>query len=175
MTTKTIKVLLQAKSATANPLNLEIKMDGVTVFNNTVTDTSVLTPGVTNPNTSFTFDVDVGDLIPNSGVPTVTKTFTVTPTGGDIKIEQFTSNYTLWFENTGTPENPQMTTIYGNATDFWTMNITAQPTWDGQALTQRYNFVANTNTGPGELVINNGEACEVVVAVPLYNTAPPAP
>ena len=165
MTTKTVKVFLQAKSATANPLNLEVKMDGVSVYNSTVADTSVLTPGVTDPNTSFTFDIDVDTLVPNSGITTVTKTFTVTPTGGDVKIENFTSNYTLWFDPSGTAVN-------GNATDFWTMSITAQPTWNGQALTQRYNFVANTNTGPGELVINNGEECEVVVAVPLYNSAP---
>ena len=165
MTTKTVKVILQAKSATANPLSLEVKMDGVTVYNNTVADTSVITPGVTNPNTTFTFEIDVDDLVPNSGTTTVTKTFTVTPTGGDVKIEQFTSNYTLWFDPSGAAVN-------GNATDFWPMNITAQPTWNGQALTQRYNFVANTNTGPGELMINNDEACEVVVAVPLFNDAP---
>jgi hypothetical protein len=179
MSIKQIKFKLQAESYSNDPIVIDVKIDGVTVFNDTVPDLGIVVPDTQDPFEEFVFDYDV----PNNefnGINTIDKTFSITTTGGISKIESISANYYFSVINTGTTEEPVLTPVAGTAENYSILNIISQPLWNGQALLDRYNIEYNQGpiqvTGPGEVFIDDGETCVFTMPITLFNnTLPPTP
>lgn len=167
MPTKSIKVVLGVENVGGGPTTVSIDMDGTPVFSNTVAETGPVAQGTPGPTTEFTFEIDINQLPLGSDPSVENRIFTITPSGGDILIDEFSANYTKYW--TGDPA----VKVIGTADDFQELQIVAQPLWDGVADLTRYNinenYDADPPTGPGQLLINDGEACQVTLAVTLYN------
>ena len=164
MPTKQIKLTLQATPVTAQNVNLLVTVDGTVKFNQSVGAVGPSVQGVTDPNESVEFDLDVANVSAN--VSTTTCAFAITATNGRVKVEDIATNYTI-----GSNSAP------GNANAFITSNITSQPLWNGQALLDRYNITYNDGpvqvTGPGEVLIESGETVTFNVAVQNWNNKMP--
>lgn len=175
MPTKQIKIKMQARADTGQTTKLVVKIDGVVMFEDFVPETGEIVLDQENPNEFVSFDYDVPAANPTSDPPelTVTKPMEIYCQHGEIKVENIMANYTGRPENQGTEQDPQWQWVPGNSDEFVTCDIVSQPLWNGEALLDRYNIVYNRGpdqiTGPGEILIYNGETVVFDAAIPLYS------
>jgi hypothetical protein len=178
MVTKQLNLSLQAQNLPESTNNMEISLNGVTVYTGSVPETGpIITGGDSYTTTTISFDIDVPVATANS--LTSTMTFSATVAGGNVQIERISTNYNYTLVNTGTEEAPVWEAVAGTDKGFITTNITSQPLWDGIALLDRYNIEYNNGpiqfTGPGEVLINNDENVEFSVNVNNFNDSLPLP
>lgn len=175
MTTKQIKMTFQVENNVGQTNAVQVQLNGVIKFEGTLPETGPLIIGGGSYSvTSITFDQDVADWAPTDTDP-VAIPLIVTVTGGSISVENTASNYSIGYENTGTPEAPVYISVAGNADDYQICDIVEQPTWNGQALLDRYNIEYNNGpiqiTGPGELIVYSGETVQTTLAVARFNNS----
>ena len=158
MATKQIKITLQSQPTATTDVLLNVGVDGITAFNQTVPPAGPIILNSSNPIESFTFDLDV-PVLANTAINTQTRTFAFTATNGTAKIKNIFCNFTAVGNTTGTADN------------FVICAISSQPLWNGQALLDRYN-IAET-PGAGEVYIADGETVVFDVPVWLFNNSAP--
>jgi len=172
MPNKTVKITLQAEPTGDQDVAVVITVDNVAVFNQTVPDVGPIELDVPDPSESFTFDLDVAASA-NVGA-TETHSFAITVANGASKIETISCNFVATQQQVGNVWN----FVAGSADNFVICDIVSQPTWNGNVLLDRYDIQYNRGpiqvTGPGEVLIENGEVAVFDVAVHAYNdSAPP--
>lgn len=172
MPTKQIKITMQAQPSGAEDLTFQVKIDGNTVYNQTVPATGPAQQGLTDPSETITFDFDVAAS--NTARATENHTFSFIATNGAAKIETIAANFSAVNETVGDVVN----FVPGTANTFVVCNIVTQPEWDGQAILDRYDISYNNGpnqvTGPGEVMMYDGETVVFDVAVTNYNDSAPA-
>lgn len=167
MPNKTVKFTLQAEPNGDQDVNVLVSVDSVEVFNQAVPAMGPVELDTDEPSESFTFDLDVA-ASGNVGA-TETRNFGITATNGTAKIRIITCNFSASSEQVGNVFN----LVPGSANAFVVCNIVSQPTWNGNVLLDRYDIQYNNGpiqiTGPGEVLIEDGEVAVFDVAVPAYN------
>lgn len=176
MTTKQIKMTFQVQNNAGETNTVLVQLNGVTKFEGSLPETGplVVGGGGTYSVTNITFDQDVADWS-STDVDPVNIPLTVVVTGGSISLENTESNYSATATNTGTPETPVWISTPGDVNTYQTCNIVQQPTWNGEALLDRYNIEYNNGpiqvTGPGELVVYSSETVQTVLAVARFSSS----
>ena len=175
MTTKQIRMNFQVENNVGQTNTVIVQLNGVTKFEGTLPETGpLILGGGSYTVTNITFDQDVADWAPTDMDP-VSIPLTVTVTGASISLENSEANYYRSSINTGTQEDPAWIPVAGTADAYEICNIIEQPTWNGQALLDRYNIEYNNGpiqvTGPGELIIYSGETVQTVLAVARFNNS----
>lgn len=176
MPTKHITASLQAMGALGKTTRAIIKIDGQTKFDDYVENTGI-TIDHNDPSVSIIFDHDVPEIVapvvyPDPGI-FVTQTVEISAIDGTIKLNNLLANHSGVFLNQGTTEQPDWVWIPGGVSENQIIDIISQPLWDGQALLIRYNIEYNQGpiaySGPGEVVIYNGETVSFNVAMPKFS------
>lgn len=171
MPTKTLKFTLQAEPSAEQDVGVLIKVDNVTVFNQAVPSIGPVQPGIADPSEFFTFDLDVayGANVGN----TETRNFSITAQNGTAKIENISCNFSAIAEQQGNVWN----LVAGDANNFVVCNIVSQPMFNGEVITSRYDIEYNNGpiaiTGPGEVLVFDGENAVFDVAVWAFNDSNP--
>jgi hypothetical protein len=165
MATKQIMITLQSQPTAAENVLLNVGVDSITTFNQTVSPTGPIQLDTSDPLESITFDLDMAE----SGNLYVTqnRTFSVTVSNGNAKIRNILCNFTAWGNTTGNVT----TFVPGTANNFVICAIASQPLWNGRELLDRYN-IADT-PGAGEVYIAAGETVVFDVPVWLFNNSAP--
>jgi len=165
MATKQIKITLQSQPTATTDVLLNVGVDGITAFNQTVPAAGPIELNSPDPHEDIIFDLDMAE----SGNLYVTqnRTFSIAPTNGDVKIRNIFCNYTAFGNTTGNVT----TFIPGTADAFIFCRISSQPLWNGQALLNRYNIADNPDAG--EVYIAAGETVVFDVPVFLFNNSAP--
>jgi len=171
MATKQIKITLQSQPHSVEDITVKVDIDSVTYFNQTVPPAGPIIMNSPDPLESLTFDLDV-PVLANIAIPTQNRTFSITATNGDAKIRNIECNFVAGQQLVGNV----VAFIPGSADKFVYNDIVSQPSWNGQALLNRYDISINRDplnpTGPGEVHILSGETVVFDVAVGLFNNAP---
>jgi hypothetical protein len=173
MATKQIQMAFQVQNNAGETNTVQVQLNGVTKFEGTLPETGpLIIGGDAYSVTNITFDQDV-EVVTASGPQTANVALSVTVSGGSISLEDTFANYTRTVINTGTAEEPVWTVVPGTAENFVLCNVIEQPTWNGEALLDRYNIEYNLGpvqvTGPGQLVVYPSETVQTTLAVGLYN------
>lgn len=167
MPNKTVKFTLQSEPNGDQDVNILVTVDNVAVFNQAVPAMGPVVLDTQEPSESFTFDLDVA-ASGNVGVTEI-RNFGITATNGVAKIRNITCNFSASSEQVGNVFN----LVPGSSNTFVICNIVSQPTWNGDVLLGRYDIQYNNGayqvTGPGEVLIEDGEVAVFDVAVPAYN------
>jgi hypothetical protein len=176
MTTKQMNISFQVQNTLGSTNTVEIALNGATVYTGSLPETGpIISGGGSYDVTNITFDIDVP--VATVGNTTSTLTFSAAVTGATVQVEQITTNYNISLINTGTDETPVWESVAGTDTAFATTNIVSQPQWNGVADLTRYNIEYNNGpiltTGPGEVLIFNGETVEFDVLVANFNDTLP--
>jgi hypothetical protein len=165
MATKQIKITLQSQPTSTTDVLLNVGVNSVTAFNQTVPAAGPIELNSPDPHEDIIFDLDIaqsGNLYAAQDC-----TFSITPTNGAAKIRTIFCNFTAVGNTTGNVT----TFVPGNANNFVTCRISSQPLWNGQALLDRYNIA--DNPGAGEVYIAAGETVVFDVPVWLFNNSAP--
>lgn len=173
MATKQLKITLQAQPQGETDVTMVVSVNGTECFNQSVPALGPIVLNEPDPSESVQFDIDVPVLVANVD-PTVTYPVTVSCTNGSVKIEGFRDNFVVGFSQIANAR------VAGNATTWSSFdNIVSQPLWNGQALLERYDISYNTGpnqvTGPGEILVLNGETVSFDLQINKYNNTVPLP
>jgi hypothetical protein len=184
MGTKQVQMEFQVVADDGVSANVTVTVNGVQKFSGALAQTVTELPGqVYYDQTPFSlvqFDLDIDNQASPFPGPSVNgqwitlEDITITVTGGDVVLQETEANYTAVPQViTPPPTTPPTTTIVtpGNADNFESLSIGSQPLWNGVALTDRYNFDANTGTGSGSLILYNNETVAYQVGMTLYSAA----
>lgn len=171
MPTKQVKLTMQAASGSGSTVDLSVSVDGTVKFNQVVPIVGPASQGMTDPNESVEFDLEVGSAQGMSNVANIfageTHSFSATAANGVIKIETIGVNFSPVF-----PTSNVGNVTSSGANGFAVCDITTQPLWDGVADTQLYDIQFNRGpiqvTGPGEVLIQSGQTVTFDISVPLY-------
>jgi len=171
-----MNISFQVKNNFNSTNAVEITLGNATIYTGTLPETGpIITGGGSYTTTNITVDIDVPVATLNTQNSTIP--FSMSVTGGEVQIEDITTNYNYATINTGTEENPVWVTTAGTADNFKVTNIETQPLWNGVALIERYNIEYNKGpimiSGPGEVQINANETVEFDVLVPNFNDTVP--
>jgi hypothetical protein len=173
MTTKQIRMTFQAQNNTGETNSVQVQLNGVVKFEGALPETGPLVTGDSSFSvTTITFDQDIADWAAENTDP-VTVPLTISVTGGSVILQQTESNYNLIYINKGTVEAPVWEAHAGKDDTYQVCNIVEQPTWDGEALLDRYNIEYNNGpiqiTGPGQLKVYSGETIVTALAIARFN------
>jgi hypothetical protein len=170
MGTKQVKVDFLIVADDQVSATVTIKVGGVVKWSGDLADTSDMVPDYNTPpvpTVSAEFDLEVADG-PTSQM-TVPEDFTFTVTRGTAILKLISANYSVQGVEIQPPTDPATYNLVpGSATNFVIVAVTAQPTWNGQALTDRYNYIAGGSVMP----FYTGEVLEFPVAMPMYQYTP---
>ena len=180
MGTKQIKMLFQVAANDGIAAHVTITSSGVQKFSGDLAQTvSTLIAGdVFNysvPNSEVLFDLDVPDqpvLHPKTPEEKETPVeFTIAVSGGNIGLQQTEANFSSVVIEQTPPTNPVTYTIGpGDASTFMVLNYATQPVWT-PPVTDRLNIADNLDTGPGSLILLDGESVTYQESVLLYSDA----
>jgi hypothetical protein len=173
MPTKQIKVSFQVDNNPGTTNNVLVQLNGITKFEGSLPVTGPIIVGADSVTfTSITFDQDIDNYTSTERDP-VNIPLLITVTGGSISLESTESNYSKTYTNSGTAESPVWTSNAGTDNVYTLCNVVEQPTWNGEALLNRYDIQYNNgpieNTGPGEIVVYSGETMQTVLSVDRFN------
>ena len=168
MPTKTIRIDLQVEADNGQDANLRLAVDGTVIYDQAVPATGIIELDSDTNLESLTFELDTIASPVQGAVQT--RTFTVTPTGGSIKIKRIYDN----FAASQVLQDDVWNFVPGSATDFQICDIVSQPTWDGEALIARYDQAFDEAEGktPGEILILKDETAVFDVAIHAFNDGP---
>jgi hypothetical protein len=181
MGTKQVKMEFQVVANDQASANVTITMGGKQVFSGALAQTQPVMPGqVTDDQAPYAlveFDLDVADG-PDQTAPTNTKNFWTTPTavtiavsGGSVCLQATEANYAGYLTPVSPPTTPPTVQfVFGDADTFWQLEYATQPVWTPTAV-GRLDITDNTNTGPGSLLLLDGESVSYQVAMTLYDVA----
>jgi len=182
MATKQLKLTLQAQPLGGSDVTVVVTVDGEVKFNQTVPEAGPIVLNQPNPNEYIEIDIDVPvlDVIDYANVPsTVTLPVSISSTNGAIKIDYFSDNFFLGWQESP-PASNNFVQVAGTASTWHEpCEIVSQPLWNGEALLNRYNIEYNNGpaqvTGPGEILIENGETVTFDLKVNKFNDTIPVP
>lgn len=171
-----MNISFQVQNVSESANTVEITLGGETVYTGSLLNTGpIITNGDSHTTTNISFNIDVPVATANSS--TSTMTFSAAVTGATVRIEGISTNYNVSWIDTGTTENPSSESVAGTDTAFAITNIVSQPRWNGEPDLARYNIEYNNGpiqvTGPGAVLIYNGETVEFDVAVANFNDTVP--
>jgi hypothetical protein len=143
---------------TVNPLP-DIVLNNETPFSlvqfELAVDNMPLPPGASNDHGQWVTPVDV----------------TIAVTGGNITLQETLANYSAAaVEITPATTPPTYQIVFGNATDFKSLWFNNQPVWTPPAE-DRLNYLDNIDTGPGSLLLLDGESVAYQVEMTLYSAS----
>jgi hypothetical protein len=177
MTTKQIRMTFQVQNDTGKTNTVQVQLNGVIKFEGTLPETGPLIIGGDWDSyslTNITFDQDVSDGSVENNAP-VNMPLTFSVTDGSVILQLTESNYNIRYTNTGTEEDPVWVASAGDADTYHTCNIVEQPTWNSEALLDRYNIEYNNGpiqiTGPGQVEVYAGETMQTMLAIPRFNNS----
>lgn len=174
MSTKQVKLTMQAVPQSGSTVDLSVSVDGTVRFNHSVPAIGSGDMGITDPHETVEFDLEVASAQGQSNVANIfapeTHSFSATATDGVIKIENISVNFNpILSSNVG---NVLANVVSSGVDGFFTCDITTQPLWNGVADTAIYNIAYNRGplqeTGPGEVLIESGQTVTFNLLVPLY-------
>lgn len=179
MGTKQVKMEFQVAANDGALAQVTITAGGTQVFSGSLTQTENPLPGqVLSDSTPFSlveFELDVSDMpVPsgnsNSYGQWVTSTdITIAVSGGSVCLQETLANYTAQIvEVTPATTPPTYQIVAGNASTFNTLWFATQPVWTPTCV-GRLNIADNVDTGPGSLLLLDGESVAYQVAMTLYS------
>jgi hypothetical protein len=181
MGTKQIKMKFQVAATDGVAAHVTITSGGVQKFSGDLAQTvsTLIASDVhsfTEPNSEVLFDVVVPDqTVAHPKKPEKKATpvdITIAVTGGSIGLQDTDANYTSYAVEVTPPTDPITYTLGpGDVNTFVeALNYATQPVWT-PPVTDRLIIADNTDTGPGSLILLNGESVTYQVSVPLYSDA----
>ena len=168
MSTKQIKITYQVQNLGGNLNNVTIQLGTTTLFAGSLEETGPVFQSNphTEPYEEMTFDYDIADCNDISDL-FVTTPISIIVSGGTFMINNVLANYSLQSVNVGTVEAPVWQLQAGTVDNFVTLDILTQPLWNNVADLLRYN--QPLNTGPGQVLTNNGETVTFDIGVTKFN------
>jgi hypothetical protein len=176
MTLKATQFRFQVAAVDGISVQTNITIDGVPLWSGSLTQTvSKVDVGQWKisdiPYSVAACEIDTPEVVDNN--PTwLNRLFTISVTGGDIVLTGISQSNNPIFEKIPHPTlDPPFYVFYagGNPDFSFQWDIVTQPLWDGQAILYRYNITKNLGiTGPGCVLIKNGETCEFTAALFPY-------
>lgn len=180
MGTKQIKMLFQVAATDGVAAQVTITSGGVQKFSGDLAQTvGTLIAGdvqdITEPYSTVIFDLDVPDqpvLHPKTPEEKATPVeLTIAVSGGNIGLQQTEANFSSVVVEVTPPTDPvTYTLVPGNVDTFNTLNYATQPVWT-KPVTDRLIIADNVDTGPGSLILLDGEYVTYQVSVWLYSDA----
>jgi hypothetical protein len=181
MGTKQVQMKFQVAAIDQVSAQVTITAGGTQVFSGPLADTTdaIVSGDIkedTVPFSEVSFDLDVVDQpIPPTSPPnnwsewTVPVDITISVSGGDIGLQNTEANYTAKMGQVDPPTDPATYITYpGDAARFFQLQYATQPVWTPPA-TGRLDIADNVNTGPGSLVLLDGESVTYQVAMTTYS------
>ena len=179
MGTKQVKMEFQVAANDGALAQVTITAGGTQVFSGSLAQTENPLPGqVLNNLTPFSlveFELNVADMpVPpgnsNSYGQWVTSTdITIAVSGGSVCLQETLANYTTQLVEITPPTTPPTYQIgAGNAATFATLRYATQPVWTPTCV-GRLDISDNADTGPGSLLLLDGESVAYQVAMTLYS------
>ena len=98
----------------------------------------------------------------------------ISVSGGNFTLQATEANYNLSVEPVTPPTDPvTYKLVAGTANVFAQCHFANQPVWTPTPVDtlDRINVNDNENTGPGSLLLLDGETCVYQVAMPYYNSS----
>jgi hypothetical protein len=182
MGTKQVQMEFQVVANDGVSANVTVTMGGIQKFSGALSHTAEVMPQQVlddqQPYSLVEFDLDVNNLPDPPGEPgqygqyTTPIDVTITVTGGSINMQATETNYNAWREfNPNYPPGDRFIIVPGSAGTSESLRIGSQPTWNGTALTDRYNFEDNVDTGSGSLLVLENEIAAYQLSMTLYSAA----
>ena len=179
MGTKQVKMEFQVAANDGALAQVTVSAGGTQVFSGSLTQTENPLPGkVLSDSTPFSlveFELNVADMpVPpgnsNSYGQWVTSTdITIAVSGGSVCLQETLANYTTQLVEITPPTTPPTYQIVaGNAATFATLRYATQPVWTPTCV-GRLDISDNADTGPGSLLLLDGESVAYQVAMTLYS------
>ena len=179
MGTKQVKMEFQVAANDGALAQVTVTAGGTQVFSGSLAQTENPLPGqVYNDTAPFSlveFELDVADMpVPpgpsNSYGQWVTSTdITIAVSGGSVCLQETQANYTSQIVEVTPPTTPTTyQTVTGDAATFATLRYATQPVWTPTAV-GRLDIADNVDTGPGSLLLLDGESVAYQVAMTLYS------
>ena len=180
MGTKKVQMKFQVVADDGVSANVTIAVNSTQVFSGALAHTADVMPGqVTDDQTPFSlveFDLDVTDMPVPPGVPNSQQGWWATPenvtisvTGGSITLQATEANYSASLGEVAPPTTPPtFQLVPGSADSFVPLWFANQPVWTPTCV-GRLNYEDNTDTGPGSLLLLDGESVSYQVAMTLYS------
>lgn len=179
MGTKQVKMEFQVAANDGALAQVTVTAGGTQVFSGSLAQTENPLPGqVYNDTAPFSlveFELDVADMpVPpgpsNSYGQWVTSTdITIAVSGGSVCLQETLANYTSQIVEVTPPTTPPTyQTVTGDAATFATLRYATQPVWTPTAV-GRLDIADNVDTGPGSLLLLDGESVAYQVAMTLYS------
>ena len=170
MTTKTIQMEFQVAANDGVSALVTVSAAGQQVFSGQLDQTSNPLPGQIMPDdvpfSLVSFEIDVAE--PAAGQIETPIDVVIAVSGGSITLQETETNYVSRIIPANPPTNSFASTIIpGDATTFYTCRFANQPVWTPPA-TGRLNYEDNLTTGPGSLLLLDGESCAYQEAVLFY-------
>ena len=180
MGTKQVKMEFQVAATDGELAQVTITAGGTQVFSGSLAQTvdSIVSGDVhyyTEPFSLVEFELNVDDMPVPPGTPDtynqwVTSTdITIAVSGGSVCLQETQANYTaMAVEVTPATTPPTYQVVAGNAATFATLRYATQPVWTPTCV-GRLDIADNVNTGPGTLLLLDGESVAYQVATTLYS------
>lgn len=179
MGTKQVKMEFQVAANDGALAQVTVTAGGTQVFSGSLAQTENPLPGqVLNNLTPFSlveFELDVADMpVPSGNSDSrgqwVTSTdITIAVSGGSVCLQETLANYTAQIVEVTPPTTPPTyQTVTGNASTFNTLWFATQPVWTPPCI-GRLDIADNVDTGPGSLLLLDGESVAYQVAMTLYS------
>jgi hypothetical protein len=179
MGTKQVKMEFQVAANDGALAQVTITVGGTQVFSGSLAQTENPLPGqVYNDATPFSlveFELDVTNMPVPSGNSNIrgqwvtSKDITIAVSGGSVCLQETLANYSAQGSEVTPPTTPPTYQIVsGNASTFSTLWFATQPVWTPTAV-GRLDITDNTNTGPGSLLLLDGESVAYQVEMTLYS------
>jgi hypothetical protein len=180
MSVKQIQMKFQVAANNGVAAQVTITSGGIVKFSGDLAQTvPVLIAGdvlnISEPDSTVLFDLDIPDQpVEHPKTPEETAIpveLTIAVTGGNIGLQDSLANYSSYCIEVSPPTDPVTYTLApGDATTFKGMDYATQPVWTPPA-TDRLNIADNVDTGPGSLILLDGESVTYQVSVWLYSDA----
>jgi hypothetical protein len=181
MGTKQVQMEFQVVADDGVSANVTVTVGGTQVFSGPINQTADVMPDeVFNDTTPFSlvqFDLDVENMPVPSGASNqygawvVPKDITVSVTGGSVTLQATKANYSATVgEVLPATVPPTWQTVSGTADTFVELRFASQPVFTPSGIS-RLNYDANVNTGPGSLLLLDGESVAYQAAMTYYSAA----
>jgi hypothetical protein len=181
MGTKQVQMEFQVAANDGELAQVTITAGGTQVFSGSLAQTQNPLPSqVYNDATpvslvQFELDVDNMPLPPganNDHGQWVTSTdITISVSGGSVCLQETLANYSAsTVEITPPTTPPTYQIVLGNASTFASLWYATQPVWTPTAV-GRLDITDNINTGPGSLLLLDGESVAYQVGMTLYSAS----
>ena len=179
MGTKQVKMEFQVAANDGALAQVTVTAGGTQVFSGSLAQTENPLSGIVYNNaTPFSlveFEMDVADMpVPPGNCDSygqwVTSTdIIISVTGGNICLQETLANYTAqWVEVIPPTTPPTYQMVSGNASTFASIRFATQPVWTPAAV-GRLDIADNVDTGPGSLLLLDGESVAYQAAMTLYS------